>query len=70
MLVATCLLTVPLTFRAIFDGIKIVFPSFMNYLDQSFMRNAIYNFFFFTLTTYVPIIGQITSLVFGFVRHK
>lgn len=70
MLIATCMLTVPLTFRAIFDGIKIVMPTFMLWINDSFIRNSIYNFFFFILTTYLPIIGQITSLVFGFVRHR
>lgn len=70
MLIATYLLTVPLTFRAIFDGIKIIFPESMEYINRSYLRNSIYNLFFFLFTTYLPIIGQITSLVFGFARHR
>ena len=70
MLAATFLLTVPLTFRAIFNFIKIVSPEFYNYILEDPGRNALYNFFFFVFSTYLPIIGQITSLVFGFVRHR
>ena len=70
MLVATYLLTVPLTFRAIFDGIKIISPGFYDWIDLSYFRNALYNFIFFLFSTYLPIIGQIMSLVFGFVRHR
>jgi uncharacterized membrane protein len=70
MITATVLLTVPLTFRAVFDGIKIISPDFMAWVDLNYTRNAIYNFFFFLLTTYLPITGQIMSLVFGFVRHR
>ena len=70
MITATCLLTLPLTFRAIFDGVKLGSPDFMNWVDDNYKRNAIYNFFFFLLTTYLPIVGQIMSLVFGFLRHR
>ena len=70
MLTATILLTVPLTFRALLDGIKLVFPSIMVWVDGNLTRNAVYNFIFFLLTTYVPIMGQIMSLVFGYVRHR
>ena len=70
MITATVFLTVPLTFRAIFDGIKLVDPDFMEWIDADYTRNAIYNFFFFILTTYLPIMGQIMSLVFGYVRHS
>ena len=70
MITATVLLTVPLTFRAVFDGIKVISPSFIIWVDENYTRNAIYNFCFFLLTTYLPIIGQIMSLVFGFVRHR
>lgn len=70
MITATVFLTVPLTFRAVFDTIKVISPDFMAWVDLNYTRNAIYNFFFFLLTTYMPIIGQIMSLVFGFVRHK
>ena len=70
LIIATVLLAVPLFFRAVFDGIKLCFPSFMNYVDSNYTRNALYNMIFFTLTTYLPILSQITSLVFGFLRHK
>ena len=70
MLTATILLTAPLTFRAIFDGIKLISPTFMTWVDANMTRNAIYNFIFFLLTTYLPIMGQIMSLVFGYVRHR
>ena len=70
MITATVLLTIPLAFRAVFDGIKVISPNFMEWVDKDYERNAIYNFFFFIFTTYLPIIGQIMSLVFGFVRHK
>ena len=33
MISATVLLTVPLTFRAVFDGIKIISPDFMAWVD-------------------------------------
>ena len=70
MIWATILLTVPLTFRAVFDFIKLVKPEFLTWVDEDYTRNALYNFFFFLLTTYLPIMGQIMSLVFGFVRHQ
>ena len=70
MITATILLTVPLTFRAVFDGIKVVSPKFMDWVNEDYERNALYNFFFFILTTYLPIMGQIMSLVFGFVRLR
>ena len=57
MITATVLLTVPLTFRAVFDGIKVVSPGFLAWVDEDYTRNAIYNSCFFILTTYVPIIG-------------
>ena len=50
--------------------IKLMFPSFMEKVDDGYNANAAYNLIFFTLTTYLPIVSQITSLVFGFVRHK
>ena len=56
MITASCLLTIPLTFRAIFDGIKL-YPGFYDWVNFSYQRNAIYNFFFFLLTTYLPIVG-------------
>ena len=70
MIIATILLTIPLTTRAIFDMIKLIFPSFMVAVDDNYNANASYNLIFFMLTTYLPVVCQITSLVFGFVRHK
>jgi len=57
MLAATYFLTVPLTFRAVFDGIKIISPDFLEYINESYFRNSLYNLFFFVFTTYLPIIG-------------
>lgn len=70
MITATVLLTVPLTFRAFFDGLKIVKPDFYTWVDGKVKRNATYNFVFFILTTYLPIMGQMMSMVFGFVRVR
>ena len=57
MITASCLLTIPLTFRAIFDGIKLASPRFYDRVNDTYKANAIYNFFFFLLTTYLPIVG-------------
>ena len=71
LIIATVLLAVPLFFRAVFNGIKLCFPRFMKYVDEpNYTRNAIYNMIFFSLTTYLPILSQMMSLVFGFLRHK
>lgn len=70
LITATVMLTVPLTFRAFFDGIKIISPDFYDWVNDNYKRNSIYNFSFFLLTTYLPVIGQIMALVFGFVRHR
>ena len=70
LIIATVLLTIPLFFRAVFNGVKLCFPRFMVYVDADYTRNALYNMIFFSLTTYLPILGQIMSLVFGFLRHK
>ena len=56
LIVATILLTVPLTTRAVFDMIKIIFPSFMVAVDDNYNANATYNLVFFVLTTYLPIV--------------
>ena len=66
---ANILLAVPLMLRVISDILK-VNNDWQNLLHDDTLRIAIYNLIFFCLTTYLPIVSQITSLVFGFVRHK
>lgn len=67
MWTATILMTLPLSFRAIFD-----FARINNDSDKvtTEWRTALYNFVFFLLTTYLPIVFQIGTLVFGFVRKQ
>lgn len=36
LITATVMLTVPLTFRAFFDGIKIISPNFLKWVDESY----------------------------------
>lgn len=38
--------------------------------DSNYYKIAIYNMILITLATYIPMLMQIASLVFGFVRHK
>lgn len=51
------LMTVPLVFRAILDGLKAILPNFLEWIDGSTKNNSIYNFIFFILTTYIPIVS-------------
>lgn len=68
---ATIILSLPLTFRAIFDALISKNEKFENYFFKTYKRATSYSISFFFLTTYIPIASQITSLVFGFVRrHK
>ena len=67
---AIVFLTLPLFFRAIFDGLRFYKKWFDFWNDGSNYKNAIYNIIIMTFGTYVPMILQIFSLIFGFVRHK
>jgi len=62
---ATLLLAVPLCLRAISQLIK-------GNTDFKLLPlwEAMYNMVYFICSTYLPILFQITTLIFGFVRHK
>jgi hypothetical protein len=64
------LMTVPLAFRAVLDGLKALLPYWAEWIDASTFNNSLYNFFFFLLTTYIPIVSQMGTLVFGYARYK
>ena len=68
---ANILMTVPLTFRAIFDGLTFN-KDFFNYWfgDANYYRIAVYNTLIFVIATLIPMLMQIFSLIFGFVRTK
>lgn len=73
MWVANVLLTLPLTFRAVFDALS--FDEKWNDFwtgknGANYYRLASYNMVIFFFATYVPMLMQIASLIFGFVRHK
>jgi len=55
MWLTVILITIPLTFRAMFDCIKKV-DAINAYLSSGSLKNGIYNFVFFLLTTYLPIL--------------
>ena len=63
------LVTLPLTFRAIFDFIRMD-SHVIQWLNANMVNGAVYNLSVFVLTTYLPILFQIGTLVFGFVRNK
>jgi cytochrome c biogenesis protein CcdA len=66
---ATILITIPLSFRAIFDFTRIDHNPTNDIVDKEWSK-ALEDSYFFILTTYLPIVFQIGSLVFGFVRKK
>lgn len=70
LITVTILMTIPLAFRAILDGMKAVIPGWADYIDSRFFRNTIYNFCFFLLTTFLPIVSQMGTLVFGYTRYR
>ena len=70
LLMVTSFIAVPLAFRAFFDGLKWAVPSFSDWIDDNKFNNSLYNFFFFLLTTYLPIVSQMGTLVFGYTRIK
>ena len=69
--VANVVLTIPLTFRAIFDALSMD-DSWYNYWigEGNYYRLAGYNMLLFTFGTYIPMLTQISTLIFGFVRQK
>ena len=68
---ANVLLTFPLTFRAMFDGLRFSDNWFYYWIgSENYYRLTGYNILLFTFGTYIPMLMQIGSLIFGFVRHK
>ena len=67
--IANILLTLPLLFRGIIDLIKLD-KAFSDWLFENYWRTGLYNIILITLATYVPMLLQISSLIFGFVRNK
>lgn len=70
LIAVTILMTVPLAFRAVFDGLKALLPSWADLIDSNNFNNSLYNFVFFLLTTYLPIVSQMGTLVFGYARYQ
>ena len=68
---ANILLTFPLTFRAIFDALRLS-DSWSDYWfkGSNYYKSVFYNVILFIFATYIPMIMQIASLIFGFVRNK
>ena len=72
---ANILLTLPLSIRAIVDGLTLV-PAWQNYWfppgdpDDAGYKASIYNVTIFLLATYIPMLMQIFTLIFGFMRNK
>ena len=61
----------PLTFREVFVGLKTNDDWYYFWLaDSNFYRVAGYNLILFTFGTYMPMMMQMASLIFGFVRNK
>ena len=69
LIATTIFLTLPLLFRAVLDFMNIN-DTWDNYWDMTNARLSAYNVIFFIMTTYLPILGQVGSLVFGVVRYK
>lgn len=71
--VANVMLTLPLCFRAVFDWLYFD-KAWINYWfsdeDENFYKESMYNLMVFTFGTYIPMLMQIFSLIFGFVRQK
>ena len=65
--IANVLLTIPLIIRAIFDAL-LFDDDWLAYWLNGADKVAIYNLIFLTLVNYVPMLLQISSLIFGFVR--
>ena len=67
---ANVFLTFPLFFRAIFDALRFYNKWYDYWSEGNDYKVAIYNLIIITFGTYLPMIMQIFSLIFGFVRHK
>lgn len=69
---ANILMTLPLTFRALFDAMTFddKWENFWFGGDSNFYYYASYNVGFFFFANYIPMLMQIWSLIFGFMRNK
>jgi hypothetical protein len=68
---ANVLLTFPLMFRALFDALAADETWYQYWIgSNNFYRATGYNFLLFFFATYIPMLMQISSLIFGFVRRK
>ena len=66
---ANIMLTLPLSFRAVFDALYHN-ETWSKFWNENYYTVANYNALLFFFGSYVPMLMQIFSLVFGFVRHK
>ncbi len=60
------ILTLPLVIRCVMDSLQ----SWKKYYNYTHRNTALYNLIMFLVTTYLLILSQIASLVFGFVRSQ
>jgi ABC-type sulfate transport system permease component len=70
LITAMTLLSAPLFFRTVLDQLQKIkkFEEYFN--SQGGRRIAIYNASFFLIANYIPVICQMGTLIFGFVRQK
>ena len=70
---ANVALTLPLLFRAFFDALRYDSEGWNEFWidnDGNYYRLAGYNMLLFCFGTYIPMLTQISTLIFGFVRNK
>lgn len=69
--VANVLLSLPLCFRAILDAMRAdsAWSEFW-FSNNNNYRLGIYNFLIFFIASYIPVLTQTSSLIFGLVRNK
>ena len=67
---ANCALTFPLTFRAVFDALKVNEAWVDYWFSGGNTRAAVYNLIIITFATYLPTVMQMASLIFGFMRQR
>ena len=65
-------MTLPLSFRALFDALALSddWEGFWYGSDSNYYYWATYNVTFFFFATYIPMLMQIFSLIFGFMRNN
>ena len=67
--VANVLLTIPLIIRAVLDAL-LLDDKWEYFWSSGGYKIAVYNLIFISLVNYLPMLLQISSLIFGFVRQK